>query len=692
MKRSPDDGLILSTFGIEKIPERMTVDWLLSFFSVPVLGELAYHLEPAKVLEDLARVRWRLLAQERRALEKMSRVPDHMIPALRYEVRLGRQSLKRLTSSELLLCLVEDRYVRTDRIWTTHLKERVFEVLQQRGLHTLTQDQKRQFYQVVKPSERSVKGMDSLTELILSDDDADQVKEMEKIVERVRAEEALVISFEQRYKSYETVLLRAYEGRLQLDQFLVEGIRSFLDMLSGSIEQREERIKQEVMRVTRLPLIGVVTVPIPPPLRPMTEVMQQVWVATKEKEKSVQVKDIVGHVVPWKRRKRKGIKEMDPKDEKIIGIEVEKALPFSTRVAVPLWEQSMALMHPDHSGYGTVWVHFSGNSEKKHSEILRQEWESEQMALWKKAKILHCPVMWWKILRGESELPSIPLPVEMVKFLNQREKDGLVMVPFRRFAAKDYVALYKELLLCSAAELPVELFSLLFEWIELFMRELEQPIAVTTGLRKEVGSSIDTLPESLFLEAKRRTLGPVPIALMQMKGNTVDPVRDGVSVQKMLYIMVEIESSDLTLVLSRNIPRAKREDAFCASIVLEKVVGPGSVSLRTKFDKKCFRGVCWRLPPLGREIRGKKVWINLVDWRTGQWFGSRLISFEGEKADPGLRFCSLHLLGFEKGSDICDVAVQRDDDERSWLTTSWQMRVGHVTFSEEHMDALGSLW
>jgi len=510
MKRSPDEGLILSTFGIEKIPERMTVDWLLSFFSAPVLGELAYHLEPSKVLEDLARIRWRLLAQERRALEKMSRVPDHMIPALRYEVRLGRQSLKRLTSSELLLCLVEDRYIRTDRIWTSHLKERVFEVLQQRGLHTLTQDQKRQFYQVVKPSERSVKGMDSLTELILSDDDADQIKEMEKIVERVRSEEALVVTFEQRYKSYETVLLRAYEGRLQLDQFLVEGIRSFLDMLSGTIEQREERIKQEVLRVTRLPLIGVVTVPIPPPLRPLTEVMQQIWVATKEKEKAVQVKDIVGVLAPWKKKKRKGVIVLYPKDEKINGVNVEKALPFSTKVAVPLWEQSIALMHPSHSGYGTVWVHFPGNSEKKHSEIARQEWESEQMVLWKKANILHCPVIWWKILRGECELPQLPLPVEMIKFLNQREKYGLVMVPFRRYASKEYVATYKELLLCSE-ELPVELFSLLFQWIELFMRELEQPIAVTTGSRKEVGSTIDVLPESLFLEAKKERWGQFPL-------------------------------------------------------------------------------------------------------------------------------------------------------------------------------------
>jgi len=179
---------------------------------------------------------------------------------------------------------------------------------------------------------------------------------------------------------------------------------------------------------------------------------------------------------------------------------------------------------------------------------------------------------------------------------------------------------------------------------------------------------------------------------MQMKGSSVDPVVEGVSVQKMLYVMVEIESSDLTLVLSCNIPRAKREDAFCASIVLEKVVGPGSVSLRTKFDEKCFRGVCWRLPPLGREIRGKRVWINLVDWRTGQWFGSRLVSFEAEKGDPGLKFCSLHLLGYEKGSDICDVALQKDDEQRSWLTTSWQMRVGHVVFSEHDMDSLGSLW
>jgi len=500
----------------------------------------------------------------------------------------------------------------------------------------------------------------------------------------------LVVTFEQRYKSYETVLLRAYEGRLQLDQFLVEGIRSFLDMLLGTIEQREERIKQEVLRVTRLPLIGVVTVPIPPPLRPMTEVMQQIWTATKEKEKAVQVKDIVGRVVPWQRRKRKGVIVLDPKDEKISGVDVQKALPFSTKVAAPLWEQSMALMHPNHSGYGTVWVHFPGNSEKKHSGIARQEWESVQMDLWRKAKVLHCPVIWWKILRGECELPTIPLPVEMVKFLNQREKDGLVMVPFRRYAARDYVATYKELLLCSE-ELPVELFSLLFQWIELFMRELEQPIAVTSGLRKEVGSTIDFLPDSLFLEAKKRTLGPVPIALMQMKGSVVDSVSEGVSVQKMLYVMVEIESSDLTLVLSCNIPRAKREDAFCASIVLEKVVGPGSVSLRTKFNKDVFR-VCWRLPPLGREIRGKKIWISLVDWRTGQWFGSRLVSFEGEKADPGLKFCSLHLLGHEKGSDICDVAVQRDDEERSWLTTSWQMRIGHVTFSEKDMDSLGSLW
>jgi len=113
-------------------------------------------------------------------------------------------------------------------------------------------------------------------------------------------------------------------------------------------------------------------------------------------------------------------------------------------------------------------------------------WERGELEKWKNVRVLYCPVLWRRIIWGEVDMPERSLPSVMICHLAQREKTALAVTVFRRYSWLQYQSFSRELLLCCS-ELPMELFELLWSWVEGMMRELDQPISVTTGVKKNFG-------------------------------------------------------------------------------------------------------------------------------------------------------------------------------------------------------------
>jgi len=665
LKRGPEEleGNSLKKQRLyEEHEEHPSVDTLVAKLTVAVLGELAYYLDPKKVLQELARSKYRVTSDQRRVLEVMNRVSDNQISGLRYEARVARVSLKKMTFAEKLQCLYEDRFLWSDRVWTARLRERMVVLLKQQGVRHATEEEKRLFYSLVQKSQRTVvdpPGAESRVEDILQADDEVMVEEIESRVTQARKEDDQERPQTQAPEDVKLFDQMWCERMMQVDQEVRE-IRSCSD---------DDTFKLKVPQYCWM-------------MR-MLSGKRQVWTQEAEKRFTDWLFGLKGTLEEKERVIQRNVQSYAAWQMQVVCKVVEVKTEIMTSTTVDQKPQVVAVFPIIWSNVNVeqppVMRCFSSIDWRQEKDFLevtefgrrakltlsveeRDKWESQELVKWRNTHVLYCPVLWSKLIWAEGEMPEKVLPPAMISFLSQREKVGFSVTPYRRYSWRQYVRYSRELMYClEVQQIPFDIFGLIWTWVEGLMRELDQPVSVSTGLQKKLGRAMDDVAP---MNAREKTIGQVPIAIFQMNNFMMEVVSDCASVSKLTYFSIPYGGSGWTIFLSEALPQGQKDrHSWFSSIVFEKIKGTGAISTRSNFASATM-GTVWRLPSfVGVEMKGTSAWVNVIDSQTGSWFGSRLFRFTapGKDIPPDIYFPYFQSPEEKRWSSLCEVELGKGE-------------------------------
>jgi len=685
-----------------------TVDDLVKMFKPPVLGEIAYYLDPSAVLQQLAKSRFRISFLERQALETMERIPDTMIAGLRYEAKMVRKSLKNLSVDEKIDCLEKDLYVREDRVWTERLRERVLSLLKREDKNTLSLVQKERIKKLV-PSVVEIipPGVHSQVEMLLSND----ICEAEVLPEAL-SQEALDLQMNQaefnaRRPRYKGSLLLALHQRGELTNESGKAVDIFLDMCVGTWQEREKEILDRVMLLTRPKIL-----PPTPLLPPLPPVSIPGLPATVMRLASIKQSPLV---VP-------------PPVVQVMAIQPPAAVEFFHCVVI-----SMARDMRVRSGVGFF------SDRAKVDTVLKVpggtmtvlEWYRKMNTKWndlfpnykhvlfghyqhRDIKTLQglatAPAfnpLWWKVLTGEVSWPSGDLPLWSIKQLTAPERCEQSMYPYRYYNVHDCARQRRELIFCLCAKGYPQFTQNIYCYMQAQYESLLNPEIISNRTLGDPGLIMSLSPE-VWSEAGKRTFGLYSIALFHRTSEGIENVLGRAACAKNLYIAVDVKHT-VRITITLFLPAMVREVIQWADVIpIERVSGPGALSGRERW---AGNQVIWRISPLPNFSTGSVLWVNVFSPVKNCWICSRpfeLVRFEDRVGEiRQLQIRHRPSSGLEReaffgttqtlthwGQNVSDEIVAETDLMRLWKIgdeIGWHSPVYNLFFKVKDLPTIGPM-
>jgi len=597
-------------------------------FTPAVLGEVAYYLDPSAVLQQLAKSRYRISFLERQALETMDRVPDSLISGLRYEAKMVRKPLRSLSLHEKIECLERGEFLRMDRVWTERLRERLIVLLKREdrsSFSVLQRDKVKSFLPMVENVPPP--GMSSQVEMLLSN----EVCEAEVVPEPLSEEAQRAIAdqkeFEARRPRYKGRMLLGLHQRGELTNESGKHVDVFLDMLTGTWQEREKQVLDRVTSwIPRPPPIYANPSSVAPPPPPVGRVPMPMVPLVVLRTQPIASKMSLEQPPPVP------IKLPQPLVEyfNCVVITVVRQLRARVMVGFAVTSHPSSTLLKVHSGTLKLAEWYSGqglkwmeNFPSYKSVMYGVDQHRHMKTQYGLAMAPAYNLLWRKIVAGALPLPTGQLPLWSIKLLTAPERLEQSMMMYRYYSVRDLVQMRRELTMCLYSIGCPRFLEFIYCYIQAQYETLLNTEVISKRKLNNPGLTLSLSPE-IWTEAARRTCGCYPIALFHRTVDGIESVKGRAAHSKNLYIVVDLKHT-VRITVSLYLPVMIRDTLQWPDVIpIERVSGVGALVGREQWSGN---QVIWRISPLPNFSVGSVLWINVVSAINNCWICSRPFEF-----------------------------------------------------------------